>query len=302
MLKMPTRVTQERKLYSFNGKEDAEVEDGVDRSLEYYEKNIIDRILPPATLLKCWVAWRQDREHFRLLAVCGGADEELGQGFRGFDNEVDDQDVNDDEEVEEGDKDNSPAGSDFPSFSPSPFPNPFPFPQEYFFDDFLGGIIISSLNLRSRAEIEAEEALQRKLRLLDAVVEARCLEAFAQQQQQQQQDWEWELEWERRESGSDLEGELGTGGGREGGRKEELGTEAGRGREEELSPEGGWEEERGLGLGLGELIPILKRAVELRRFCEVTAAVEGVGWGERERGGCGCGGAEAEAEAEGPGE
>lgn len=288
MLKMPTRVTQERKLFNYNNnsnnnnKEDAKDgngdRDSVDRSLEYYEKNIIDRILPPAILLKCWVAWRQDREHFRLLAVCGGADGELGQGFRGF--------FNDGVVVEDVKK---PVGKgNFAATSspiPIPSPSPSPFPQDYFFDDFLGGIIIRSLNLRSRAEIEAEEALQRKLKLLDAVIEARCLEAYALQKQQQQ-NWEEELAgWgeeglggmESEQGGSYAEGRLG----RE--EEEELNPEGDLYFDLDLDSSGGLDQKEeeeevvglGFGLGLGELMPLLKRAVELRRFCEVNTAVGG---------------------------
>jgi hypothetical protein len=49
------------------------------------------------------------------------------------------------------------------------------FPTTYFFDDFLGGIIPTA-NLEAHAETAREKALQRKLLLLDAIVEARCLE------------------------------------------------------------------------------------------------------------------------------
>lgn len=198
MLKMPRRLSQERRLYP------QDAEDGVDRRWEFYEKNIIDRILSPDTLLKCWVAWRQDREKFRTLAVCGGADGELGRGFRGF------------KAVDEGH-----SG----------------FPNMYFFDDFLGGILGPS-HLRSCADIEAEKVLQKKLSLLDAVVEARCLEAYALQQDRD-------------------------------------------------------------GFGLAELWPVVKRAGELRRFCEVTAGIrEGDGDGD----GYGDGYGDEEGDEEGDGD
>lgn len=147
MSNMPIRVDIEEEMYF--GAERTGTATADELSLDYYHRNIIDRILPPALLMTCWTAWRAERERFRHVGIRGGSNFELGRGFI--------------------------------------FTSPGEhlggcFPQTYVFDTFLGDTI-PDVNLSEILASPAEKALQLKLQLLDAVVEARCLYELALRRQ-----------------------------------------------------------------------------------------------------------------------